>query len=106
MKAKKNLPAGRQGKLKKVKKIKPDKSRRHFDGPVTIPAKRGLVGKAVKTRRKFFVKRKIAKKAKLKKKVFKKKKRVTRKIEKREPASFPAQSFFKAKIKVIGIGGG
>lgn len=76
--------------------------------------------KTIKKPKKVVKKKNVAKKAKkvlAKKKIIKKKKVITKKVpkapkvvRKKSPSQsvpgFPAEAFFKAKIKVIGIGGG
>jgi cell division protein FtsZ len=72
--------------IKKVIKKKPAKSRRHLGGPVKIAPKARFVGKPAVHRTSTKIK--------------KSKKREIKTEE------FPAEALFKAKIKVVGVGGG
>jgi cell division protein FtsZ len=99
-------------KPKKKKKL--NKAKRVVVKKKKIFAKRKKV-LVKKKPKKIVVKRKLAKKKNKPKKLVKKiviKKKPTKKIVQKKniakglTAEFPAESFFKAKIKVIGIGGG
>jgi cell division protein FtsZ len=91
----KDLPASRYGSNKKAKVLKPVKNRKVLS--VKIKAKK----------RKIKSKPKIVKKTKIVKKVLKTV--ITKKNDQQlgqQITAFPAEALFKAKIKVIGIGGG
>jgi cell division protein FtsZ len=101
--------------VSKKKKILKKKKALSARKKVLIKKKKKPVKKLViKTKSKKVIKKFIVKKVSARKKVIpakarkikKKIKKVMRPKKSRSPKDFPAESFFKAKIKVIGIGGG
>ncbi len=98
----------RQKKLKKI--VKPKKSIREKKRKNVIHRRKKVVLKKIKPLKKRKVtapvKRVSSKKSSRGKKIIKREPGAARKLQPLLNAFLPAESFFKAKIKVIGIGGG